>query len=284
MTNTNQYYIERIDKALSYITKTLSEQRDPQLDDIAQAAYLSKFHFHRIYRLITGETCQQTIQRIKLSIATETLARENGSVTMAAMNANYSSSQALAKALKRATGHTPSELKKDAEQLAVTLERLQLPDEHASGLIAVELTQLSPIQYIAREADLPYEQLNLIYEQLFMDAGGPENVFAIIGASLGNQPELTAEQAVFECGLVLNNFAGKATKTRNGGHYLLLRHQGPYNHLDKSVDQLYQYLLSQDKSCFADDSLLFHYLDDPEEVTEDELRTDIYLPISLISA
>lgn len=281
MNNTTEYYLHNIDTALSFIVESLSNNEQPELADIASAANLSKFHFHRIYRLVTGETCQQTIARIKLAIAANTLTHERGSVTMAAMNASYSSSQALAKALKRETGHTATQLQQDPEKLSETIAQLKIPAEQSKGLISIELTQLEPIKYIAHQTNLPYEQLNSIYEQLFIQAGDPSNVAAIIGFSLGNQPDLITRGAEFECGLILEDNEVHMTKVSPSASYLRARHSGSYDQLDESIDELYQYALGQHDTRVENVPILFHYLDDPEQVAASRLRTDIYLPISL---
>ena len=38
----------------------------PDLDTLAAIAHYSPFHFHRVYRAMTGETVGRTVQRLRL--------------------------------------------------------------------------------------------------------------------------------------------------------------------------------------------------------------------------
>ncbi|WP_221630242.1 AraC family transcriptional regulator [Chryseobacterium lactis] len=57
-------YKKRIVKTIQYIDTHLDE--DLSLEKIAEISAYSPFHFHRIFRLITGETLQNYIIRKKI--------------------------------------------------------------------------------------------------------------------------------------------------------------------------------------------------------------------------
>jgi AraC family transcriptional regulator len=46
-----------------------------------------------------------------------------------------------------------------------------------------------------------------------------------------------------------------------------------------SIDALYAFVMDELGREIHDGPLFIHYLDDPEEVPEAELRSDLYLPI-----
>ena len=56
-------YIERINKVIDYIELNLAN--DIQLDDLAQIACLSKFHFHRIFYSFTNESLYSFVTRLR---------------------------------------------------------------------------------------------------------------------------------------------------------------------------------------------------------------------------
>lgn len=203
---TTTYYQLRIENAIAFISESLSNDQQPSLASISAAAGLSKYHFHRVYKLVTGETLQQTISRIKLSKATSNLANDSLSITEAAMNAGFESSQSLAKALKREFSVTATQLKSDPEQLSETLAFLSLPDpeKQAQGLVSLEFTSLEPFEYIAVPTEGSYPELNSIYHYLFNAVGDPMKVKAILGLPDCNAGALDAEGAIFDCGLWLN--------------------------------------------------------------------------------
>ena len=289
MTITTQYYKHRVDLAFKFISDSLERQNVPSLELISDKVGLSKFHFHRVFKLVTGETLQQTISRIKLSKATIDLAKDNVSVTEAAMNAGFESSQSLAKALKRELSVTATQLKNEPERLAQTLVLLSLPNPNKSdtGLVSIELTSLEPFEYIAVPTEGSYPELNEIYHYLFNAVGDPGKVSAILGVPECNAGLLDGEGAVFDCGLLLNQSSETTDskvidKKYSGGDFIRVRHNGSFAGLDETLDKMYSSLLTQEKVELVDQPCLFHYLDDPEEVSEDNLRTDIYIAVSAL--
>ena len=57
-------YVERTNRAIDYIVRNLSSPL--RLEDVAQAAYFSPFHFHRVFRSLMGETLSQFVKRQRL--------------------------------------------------------------------------------------------------------------------------------------------------------------------------------------------------------------------------
>jgi AraC family transcriptional regulator len=58
-------YAEKIDRVLRFLEQ--GEIDNVDLDSLAGVAALSPHHFHRIFRLMTGETAAETVQRLKLA-------------------------------------------------------------------------------------------------------------------------------------------------------------------------------------------------------------------------
>ncbi|MEM1403829.1 MAG: helix-turn-helix domain-containing protein [Pseudomonadota bacterium] len=286
MTETD-FYIHCIEKAVVFIGTELRADNSPTLDAIASAAGLSKFHFHRIYRLLTGETVADTITRMRLARGATQLSDPEVSVTEAAFDAGYGSSQAFAKALRRVLDSSPSELRTDPERLAQKIEPLLgTADAIASSAkLLVELSALDPFEVIAIKAVDSYPELNANYHQLFGAVDDPMKVSAILGMPQGDigEPSL-----LFDCALKLGEesvIADPAVVTERvrGGIYLTTRHDGAYAGLENAVDRLYATAFGLGEAQVADQPLLFHYLDDPEEVEESALRTDVYLGLTMNS-
>ena len=104
-------YCARIHHAQDFIEENLG--RSLLLEDIAQAAHFSPFHFHRLYTAITGETLYQFIQRIRLERAATRLCRAPlESVTAIALDLGFSSSATFARAFKGYFGVSASEYRK----------------------------------------------------------------------------------------------------------------------------------------------------------------------------
>ncbi len=56
-------YIERINRVIDYIELNLANEI--KLDDLAQIACLSKFHFHRIFLSFTNEPLYSFLTRLR---------------------------------------------------------------------------------------------------------------------------------------------------------------------------------------------------------------------------
>lgn len=60
-------YFQRINRVVDYIDNNLDEEHS--LDKLSQVAHFSPFHFHRIFRVLTGETINNYVKRIRLQRA-----------------------------------------------------------------------------------------------------------------------------------------------------------------------------------------------------------------------
>lgn len=280
-------HITRIERAVALMADRLQQEETPSLEELAQAAAMSKYHFHRVYRLLSGETCGETLQRLKLARGAAALKRPGASVTDAALLAGYSSSQAFAKALKDAVALPASDLRADPERLAAAIADLSAPIQAgAPPALRLEIASFDPFEIVTLKTEGAYPMLHANYGYLFETAGGPENVRAILGQPLGDFATDGAEAHVFACSLWLSARPGAlpadiTASQMQGGLFLLVRHDGSYDTLLDTVDALYGAALSLPGVELADCPPVFHYLDDPEETPEDRLRTDVYLPVIL---
>ncbi len=287
---TKQSAIQCVQRAADFIANQLKDDIVPSLDGIAQASGLSKFHFHRIYRLITGETCAQTITRLRLARGADALRDHSSSITEAAMAAGYGSSQAFAKAVKRELANTASDLKSDPERLADTIEILSeplTPANHENGpLVRIEVCSLDPFEIMVIRTVDTYPNLNDTYWKLVEAAGDPETVRAVFGIPHRDIASHSDGGFVFECALTLATPisdlpSGISKRTINAGMYLIVRHTGSDDILPSTLDVLYDFVLRSNDIVLSDEPSIFHFVDDPEEVDEESCRTDIYVKVEI---
>lgn len=93
-------YVSRINRAVDYIERNISEEIT--LDDISRAANFSKFHFHRIFTALTGESIFQFILRLRLErAATKLIVNPRDSITKIAFDCGFSGSSHFARAFKK---------------------------------------------------------------------------------------------------------------------------------------------------------------------------------------
>lgn len=78
------------------------------LDQVARAAGLSKFHLLRLFRAVFGETPMKYAEGLRLRRAAERLAGPRGLIDEIAFDAGYETASAFGRAFRRRFGLTPS--------------------------------------------------------------------------------------------------------------------------------------------------------------------------------
>ena len=100
-------YRARIARALSYIQANLAEEVD--LDSAAAVACFSKYHFHRIFTALVGESFADYLRRLRLERAAVLLeTRPSMSVTDVALATGFSSPSVLSRDFSDRFGLPPS--------------------------------------------------------------------------------------------------------------------------------------------------------------------------------
>ncbi|MFO6422615.1 helix-turn-helix transcriptional regulator [Motilimonas sp. KMU-193] len=127
-------------------------------EQIATASAISPYHFHRQFSALFNETPGHYLSRYRLQVAVSYLLSDQArSTTEIAQEAGFSSSQALAKALKRELGLTASQIKTMAtqatpQQTIALMAQLAHPSagatDSANGNIEAELGQAMPTELI----------------------------------------------------------------------------------------------------------------------------------------
>lgn len=99
-------YRRRISRVISAIVE--DPGADHSVERLADVAHFSPFHFHRIYRAVTGESVAATVRRMRLAQASHKLAGTSSPVILTALEAGYESPQSFARAFREFTGLSPT--------------------------------------------------------------------------------------------------------------------------------------------------------------------------------
>ncbi|NRA31110.1 MAG: GyrI-like domain-containing protein [Parvularculaceae bacterium] len=181
---------------------------------------------------------------------------------------------------------TASSIREDTDCLADVVAKLSVPshtEPTETPQLSVEIANFEPFSAIARYTDGQYPKLNDVYWGLFDVVGAPEKVEAILGQPFD---DIEGGDIEFICSLKVSTdikkpLTGYSARRIPGGVAIMMRHRGVYEQLLDTVDHLYLSAIAIPEVQLADEPLLFHYLDDPEEVAEEDLRTDLYLFLEL---
>lgn len=100
----------RIRRAVELMHNAL--ERDLSLEEIAAAAYLSPFHFARLFKKATGATPHAYLGVLRIARAKELLANTDLSVTEISARVGYQSASHFTKAFRQSTGLAPREFRR----------------------------------------------------------------------------------------------------------------------------------------------------------------------------
>lgn len=100
-------YVERTNRAIDFIVRNLANPL--RLEDVAQAASFSPFHFHRVFRSLLGETLSQFVKRQRLERALYWMSHApERSLTDIALECGFSSSSDFSRSFKQRFEVAPS--------------------------------------------------------------------------------------------------------------------------------------------------------------------------------
>lgn len=102
-------------QCISYIEENLESELD--MEEIAQIAYMSKFHFQRMFSMLTGFTVTEYIRNRRITKAAQELVNTNTRVIDIALKYGYESPEAFTKAFRSIHGISPSMAKKNSHSL-----------------------------------------------------------------------------------------------------------------------------------------------------------------------
>ena len=120
--NNSQTNIARVELVVNYIENNLTENLS--LEKLASVAAVSPFHFHRIFREVTGETTLEFVQRKRIErIASRILKFPNSSIKDLSMQYGFDNPVSFSRAFKKFYGVSAAALRKTAPEKAQRLMR-----------------------------------------------------------------------------------------------------------------------------------------------------------------
>lgn len=277
---TRNSYRDRLRRVSDYIYDHLED--DLSFDQMAEIACLSPYHWSRIYHAIQGETVVNTIRRLRLQRAADRLANTALEIPEIAERAGYSSAEAFARAFKTMFGLPPATYRAEGTHAAFAAANAVVD---AKGF-AVEVVELQERRCAGVDHIGSYMQIDRAMGKLFSElsaSGGLPASPEMIGLFF-DDPDLGPEEALrsrallpVERGLAIGS--SMVETVLGGGLYARLSYTGPY----ADMRGAYRWLLGTwlpASGYEAGDAPIFEtYLNDPREVPQSQLRTDIHLPL-----
>ncbi len=272
-------YEDRVLRVLAYIHD--NPAGDLSLDRLADVAAMSRFHWHRVFRALTGETCAQAVRRIRLHRAACWLVQSARPVDRIATGIGYPNPKSFARAFSEAYGSSPAAFRKAGQFLPAQ------PQFRTGGYpMHPVTTRTEPARRIvALPHKGPYAEIGKSFEafgalcesrQLWPQLG------PVIGLYLDSPDDVPEDQLRSYAGA---EFKGDTTPDGMedmkipGGKTAVLTYKGPYSGLHAAYHSLFGNWLPDSGEEPADQPCYEIYLNDPRETEPDELLTEICLPL-----
>jgi AraC family transcriptional regulator len=108
-------YVARVNRVIDHIERNLDQPLS--LATLADVAHLSRYHFHRIFGAMVGETLHGFVQRLRIEKAASMLVAHPGSsITAIAIDCGFSSPASFARAFKESFGMSATEWRADRDR------------------------------------------------------------------------------------------------------------------------------------------------------------------------
>lgn len=293
MSETEKSYRRRMLTVLTHIQENLDGELT--LEGLSRIAGFSRFHFHRIFLGMTGETVGAHIRRLRLTRAAWRLEFTQTSVTETGLEAGYDAAEAFSRAFKAQYGESPSRFreysrKRRNERMAELFpfpEDFLNPQRIGAAAMEVMITRKEALRVACARAVGPYKQSAGEAWNKMMAWAGPKGLFGpstrCIGVGYDNPsttaPELLRYDACVTVGPEVDGEGEIVVSELPGGEYATVVHKGPYEELEKTYMWFYGVWLPQSGREPAMRPGYEVYLNDPTRTPPEELLTEINMPL-----
>jgi AraC family transcriptional regulator len=286
-TDTKNSYLESINKAIAFIENNSS--RDIQLKDIATEANLSQYHFHRVFKLLTGDTTKDFLTRLRIEKAALKLKHSQDDIGQISFDCGYQNHETFSRAFKDYFGLTPADYRSSITELTRSKQ-----DEYANANTGLNgLNVKGPdiktipdlhLAYIRHTGS--YDKVGGSFQRLMVWAAS-HLVLKLKPVTIGivhDNPDLTAEQHIrFDACILLSKEIKPAGeigyKKIEGGKFAVFTYKGAYENFYPVYDYIYNVCLFDNKFDLADKPALEWYIKSPPFHNPENYLTDFYLPI-----
>ncbi len=281
-------YVQRINVVIDHVCDHIEDSH--KLEDLAEVAGFSPFHFHRIFKSVVGQTLGDFVQKVRLEKAAYWMSHgKQSTLTEVAHRCGFTSSSDFSRAFRRHYGCAPRDYGGPAPD-SLPPRLLELRATADPGAYEVHVVRADPlhlayvrVQNPMREGALPegLDQLMAWAEPLGLASG------QLVGFS-DQDPYITPpERYRYDFGLVIppdfpiERGAPVQRRTLPGGTQASLTYRGGMDAILSSGDYLFCHWLPRSKYEPADTPAMELYLEDPRTLNWETWAIEIRLPLRL---
>ena len=286
-TDTKNSYLESINKAIAFIES--NSTTDIQLKDIATQAALSQYHFHRVFKSLTGDTTKDFLTRLRLEKAALKLKHSQNDIGQIAFDCGYQNHETFTRAFKDYFGLTPLEYRNSIAELTTNKQNeygkanIDLNALNVQGPVIKTIPDLH-LAYIRHTGS--YDKVGSSFQKLMFWAA-THLVLKLKPVTIGivhDNPDLTSEQYTrFDACVLLSKEIKPSGeigyKKIEGGKFAVFTYKGAYEGFYPVYDYIYNVCLFDNKFDLADKPALEWYIKSPPFYKPENFVTDFYVPI-----
>jgi AraC family transcriptional regulator len=276
-TTTKNEYLQSVYKVIHFIE--LNYKEELTLETLSKVGGFSKYHFHRIFKAIIGESIGEHLRRVRLQNTTIKF-KTDSNITDIALSSGYETNSAFSKAFKKHFGVTPSEFSKNAKI------------KKGVAMIEPTFVEMQPVDilYVRKEGEYG-ESCARAWEVLLNFVSMPQNknllTDKLMRFGIGHDNPNVTEASKIRCDACISwddkNVKPEGevqSKSIDGGKYAMFLHKGAYEELKSTYDMVTDWIVESSVS-LRDKPLFEKYLDvDPRNVKPEDLRTEIYVAVN----
>ena len=260
--------INAIEKNLEFVT----------IEELIALSGYSYYHFHRIFKIHTGESLKKYIKRLQLERALQKMKIDKENITQLALEAGFYMSSSFNKAFKEMFELSPTEYKK---QLAQKRERFL-------EITPVRFESLKPFEVFALRYVGECELIDTSFEKMLGFANGNnlfEESFELYGITY-DDPDVTEDTKLRydicikkTTEIDISESSEIYLKTIDGGKYAVFHHNTGTPTLVDTYNSIFGKWLYQNDIRLRNVPIVQKIYYDPTLESIDDYLIDIYIPI-----
>ncbi len=254
-------YIEQLQWGVDYIEDHLDQEI--QLEQVARAAGLSRWHYQRIFAALTGETLATYIRARRMSLARDRLTSTNTRIIDIAILSGFQSHEAFTRAFKKAFGMTPSAYRRQ-DSTVTFLDKIQFDREYLRHVADANLTSEPRIENrdamvligsathffgVGSDRNNVGDKIPPLWNSFLARESEVEHFVPSVGYGLLSQQRPDSEQLLYQAAWQVSKVesipTGMVRIDLPPTTYAIFTHRGWVDQLDHTVNYAYSTWLTQ---------------------------------------
>lgn len=252
-------------------------------DTLASVACLSTYHWHRIYRGITGETAIQTVRSVRMHKAASQLIRTDVAIADVGRSVGYQTVQSFTRVFKAHHGISPAEFRnRNREAATKNTTTTAFADEYPVEIINLQGLKIIGLEHKGDYSTVGRSMMKVFAAKVIRDESSADTfgvgVYFQDPSSVENLSELTSFVGVS----VSQNTAvptGFNKYEIPAGRCAVVTYRGPYASLELPYLWLFQRWLPQSGLVIDNKPPFEFYLSDPRNTPSEQLLSKIFIPV-----